>query len=210
MYMELSEAILSRVSVRKWQDRKVEREKIVKVLEAARRAPSWGNLQPWRFIVIEEEKIIKNLAEASYGQRAVATAPVIIVCAGEAGDFSREKQRKSAKELIAVGAMDIKMEQLEKFLDKVSFDGVSEEVKTFRTREQIIIATAYMTLAAVDQGLGSLWIGGFEANKVHQDLNLPPNMIVHCMLALGYPGENPPPRPRKSLEEIAFFGGYKT
>jgi nitroreductase len=206
--MELSDAILSRVSVRKWESRKVEREKIVKVLEAARRAPSWGNLQPWRFIVVEDEEAIAKLAKASGGQRAVATAPVVIVCAGEFGDFSREKQRKSAGELIAVGAMDIKMEQLEKFLDRVSFDGVSDEVKTFRTREQIIIATAYMTLAAVDQGLGSLWIGGFDANKVHQDFNLPSKMIVHCMLALGYPGETPPPRPRRSLPEIAFFGGY--
>jgi len=206
--MELSDAILSRVSVRKWQDKKVEREKIIKVLEAARRAPSWGNLQPWRFIVMEDEETIAKLAKASGGQRAVAAAPVIIICAGEFGDFSRGKQRKSAEELIAVGAMDIKMEQLEKFLDKVSFDAVSEEVKTFRTREQIIIATAYMTLAVIDQGLGSLWIGGFDANKVHQDLNLPPKMIVHCMLALGYPGENPLPRPRRPLSEIAFFGGY--
>ena len=206
--MELNEVIVSRVSVRKWQDRNVEREKIINVLEAARRAPSWGNLQPWRFIVIEARESIDKLAKASYRQQAIATAPVVIVCAGEFGDFSKEKELRSTKELLAAGALDIKAEQLEMFLSKISMDAAGDEVKKFRTREQIIIATAYMTLAAVDQGLGTCWIGGFDAEKVHQYFNLPRETIVHCLLALGYPAETPSPRPRKSLAEIAFFGGY--
>jgi nitroreductase len=206
--MELSDVIISRVSVRKWQDKKVEREKIIKVLEAARRAPSWGNLQPWRFIVIEDAESIVKLAKASWGQRVVATAPVVIICSGDFGDFSKEKELKSRKELIAIGAIDLKVEEVERILSKVSIGAAGDEVKKTRTREQIIIATAYMTLAAVDQGLGSCWIGGFDARQVHQYFNLPPKMVVHCLLALGYPAENPSPRPRKSLAEIAFFGGY--
>ena len=115
---------------------------------------------------------------------------------------------RSVKELIATGPIEIKDEELETLLKQSAARVASEEAMKFRTREQITIATAYMTLAAVDQGLGTCWIGGFDAEAVQRDFRLPPQIIVHAMLALGYPGESPLPRPRKTLEEITFFGGY--
>ncbi|MFX0202795.1 MAG: nitroreductase family protein [Candidatus Hodarchaeota archaeon] len=206
--MEFREVVLKRVSIRKWKKKKVEKEKLINILEAARRAPSWSNTQPWRLIVIEEEESIKKLAEASGGQPVVEGAPVVIICAGEFGAFSRKQMMRSAKELIATGAIEVKEEELEMLLEQSAVRVAGEEAMKFRTREQITIATAYMTLAAVDQGLGTCWIGGFDAEAVQRDFRLPPQIIVHAMLALGYPGESPLPRPRKPLEEITFFGGY--
>jgi len=52
--MDVSQAILKRASIRKWKSTPVEREKIERVLEAGGRAPSWGNTQPWRFIVVKD------------------------------------------------------------------------------------------------------------------------------------------------------------
>jgi nitroreductase len=52
--MEVFEAILKRRSIRKYLDKPIEKEKIIKILEAARWAPSGGNRQPWRFIIVKK------------------------------------------------------------------------------------------------------------------------------------------------------------
>ena len=61
--MNLEQMIVKRVSIRKWQDKPVEKEKIEKLLDAARRSPSWGNVQPWRFLVIQDKAKIEKMGE---------------------------------------------------------------------------------------------------------------------------------------------------
>ncbi len=77
--MELWEAIKKRRSIRSFQDRDVEEEKILKMIEAATWAPSAGNVQPWEFVVVRNPEIRKKLAEAAYNQRFIEKAPVDIV-----------------------------------------------------------------------------------------------------------------------------------
>lgn len=73
--------IKARRSVRKYQDRPVEEEKIAICLEAARLAPSWKNLQCWRFIVVRDKEMIAKIAK---GINSWATAaPVLIVACGD-------------------------------------------------------------------------------------------------------------------------------
>ena len=55
--MDIFEAIETRRSIRKYRDTPVEHEKIVKVLDAARLAPSWKNFQCWRFLVLTDPDI---------------------------------------------------------------------------------------------------------------------------------------------------------
>lgn len=76
--MELYEAIRSRYSVRAYEDRPVEQEKLDRILEAARLAPSGGNRQPWKFVVAREAALRKKLAAACNDQAFVAEAPVVI------------------------------------------------------------------------------------------------------------------------------------
>jgi len=84
--MDLFEAIRERRSVRSYQDRPVEDEKLNQVLEAARLAPSAGNRQEWRFVVVRDAGLRARLMEAARGQQFVGDAPVVIVaCAPEHG-----------------------------------------------------------------------------------------------------------------------------
>ncbi|MBN1386643.1 nitroreductase family protein [Candidatus Woesearchaeota archaeon] len=78
----LIELIKTRRSIRKYQDRMVEWDKIVEVLDAGRYAPSAGNLQNWKFIVVTDEGSRKALAEASMQQYWMEQAPVHIVVCG--------------------------------------------------------------------------------------------------------------------------------
>lgn len=73
------EAIKKRKSIRKFQDRKVEPEKIEEMLRAAMQAPSGMKALPWEFIVVDDPQIIEKLKNFSMGAHAAATAPLLII-----------------------------------------------------------------------------------------------------------------------------------
>lgn len=78
--MDVMEAIRKRCSVRNYLCRAVEKEKLTKILEAARLAPSASNRQEWRFIVVQDKDTRKRLAQAAKNQAFVGEAPVVIAC----------------------------------------------------------------------------------------------------------------------------------
>ena len=73
------ESIFHRISVRKYEDRPVEQEKIEKILRAGMQAPSAMNQQPWEFYVVTDRDKISQLAESSPYSKSAAGAPVVIV-----------------------------------------------------------------------------------------------------------------------------------
>jgi len=77
--MEFRDVIKARRSVRAFQDRPVEEEKLATVLEAARVAPSAGNLQAYEIRVVRDAGVRKKLARAALRQHFVAQAPVVLV-----------------------------------------------------------------------------------------------------------------------------------
>ena len=73
------EEIFKRISVRKYEDKAVEKDKIEKILRAAMAAPSAGNQQPWEFYVVTDKEKIKALSECSPYSGCAANAPVVLV-----------------------------------------------------------------------------------------------------------------------------------
>jgi len=73
------QAIFDRRSIRKYEDRPVEKEKIEKLLRAAMQAPSAANQQPWEFLVIEDKEVLNKLAQTSPYSKMVASSAVTIV-----------------------------------------------------------------------------------------------------------------------------------
>ncbi len=71
--------IFSRVSIRKYQDRPVEKEKTMAILRAAMQAPSAANQQPWEFYVVTNKEILKKLSEVSPYAGMTKDAPAAIV-----------------------------------------------------------------------------------------------------------------------------------
>ena len=78
--MDVMEAIRKRYSARSYQNRPVETEKVDKILEAARLAPSASNRQEWRFVVVRDKGIRQHLMKAAKNQPFVGEAPVVIAC----------------------------------------------------------------------------------------------------------------------------------
>ena len=166
--MDVQEAIRKRYAVRSYQDRPVEEEKLLAVLEAARLAPSGSNRQPWRFVVVRDSGIRRQLSAACHGQAFVAQAPVVIAATGLTPDRMMSCD-------IAGDAVDL------------------------------AIAIDHMTLAAVELGLGTCWVGAFEQDKVRSVLGIPATAKVVEVLTLGYPADKPRAKSRKPLEQIVCW-----
>jgi nitroreductase len=186
--MDTLEAIKTRRSVRKFSDKPVEQDKLMAVLDAARMAPSWANMQGWRFVVVTDQEVKSRISELSFvegyfaprgyknnpAQKALAEAPVVIVaCADplQSGDLHGQQYY-----LADVG-----------------------------------IATENLMLAAHALGLGSVFVGVFDEEALGDLLDIPPEIRIVGLFPLGYPLQEPKSGPpRKPLEEIAFFGKWKS
>ncbi|RJS80176.1 nitroreductase family protein [Candidatus Bathyarchaeota archaeon] len=86
--MDVLEAIKNRRSIRAFKNEDISSETVEKLIDAARWAPSAGNIQPWEFIIVKNSEVKRRLAEAALNQKFVEKAPVVIVvCADENRSF---------------------------------------------------------------------------------------------------------------------------
>ncbi|MGE1061271.1 nitroreductase family protein [Megasphaera paucivorans] len=172
--------IENRRSIRKYQNRIVEKEKIIKILESARLAPSGSNTQPWRFIIVESEETKKKLAQVDHNQKWMLEAPVYIVCTAD----------------IRCRISDSR---------PLYIDETSPEVELKQCIRDTSIAIEHILLEAENQGLAACWTGWFEQKDVRPILGIPNDIYVCGIVTLGYGNETPSPRPRKSLDEIIKY-----
>jgi len=73
----------------------------------------------------------------------------------------------------------------------------------------LAIAIDHMTLAAVEEGLGTCWIGAFYQEEVKRILSIPQNYKVAALLPLGYPGDVSGPKIRKDLEKLVCYETFE-
>ena len=73
----------------------------------------------------------------------------------------------------------------------------------------LAIAIDHMTLAAMDEGLGTCWIGAFAQKEVKKLLGVPEKLSITSLLTLGFPGEAGRPKNRKGMEQIVCYDTYK-
>jgi nitroreductase len=85
--MTVMDAIKVRRSIRAYQDRPVEKEKLLNVLEAGRLAPSARNMQDWKFIVVRDGEKRQLLSVAAKNQSFVAQAPIVIAACGTETEY---------------------------------------------------------------------------------------------------------------------------
>ena len=181
--MDIIEAINNRRSIRRYKPDPVDEKTIEVVLEAARRAPSWGNSQCWHFVVVRDKAIKEELGNTLFGVTdrpnsvvlALKQAPAaIVVCAelGKSGTFYRVPRQYAT--------------------DKGEYWYMFDAA----------LAMENLCLAACSLGLGTVIVGAFDAKQAAEAIKLPDGVVVVALTPLGYPDEAPAPRPRKELAEI--------
>jgi len=157
--MDLIDIISGRVSIRNYTGREVEDEKINKILEAARLAPSACNKQPWRFVVVKDKENVKSFFREGLGgivsNKWASTAPVFIVACAELD--------------LMVHKLGAALKSLDWYLIDMG------------------IAVEHMVLQATELGLGTCWIGWFNENRIKKLLDIPKKIKVVSVITLGYP-----------------------
>lgn len=98
--MEFQKLIKERRSIRAYQKREIEKEKLDQILEAARSAPSAGNLQAYKICMVKEKQAKEKIAEAA-NQDFIATAPVILVFLQDP-DQSGQRFRERGEKLYSI------------------------------------------------------------------------------------------------------------
>jgi len=174
--------IFERHSVRRFDPRAVEREKLLACVEAARLAPSAENAQPCRFIILDDSEIKKSFGEAAFSgvyraTRWALNAPAIAVIAVE--------------KTLTAGHLGPWIQGTPYYFIDVG------------------IAGEHFILQAQALGLGTCWIGWFDSRKARKFLKLPKGMTVAQLIAAGYPSSHGKARERrrKPIEEIIRWNG---
>jgi len=91
--MDVLEAIKGRRSVRKFSQKAIPKEIILKILDAARYAPSAGNLQDWKFIVVRGREKIKEIAGIALNQRWLENASFLVIACSDLREISKYGER---------------------------------------------------------------------------------------------------------------------
>ena len=208
----LLEEIKKRKSVRSYSEEKISDETLNEILEAGRLAPSWVNVQPWKFIVIRDEKTKELLYKASGEQKQVLGANVIIACVADMEAW----EKKNFGAVLEKGGKNQMVQDyiLNSPVLNPSLLG-NVEVLT-RTIEQLTYAVAYMSLQAEKSGVGCCIIGALANEMTKGDenvikelkerLNLNDKQILLTLLTLGY--EKTPKETnkiRKEPAEVIFY-----
>ena len=168
-----------RRSIRRFLPTPVEPEKLRACLEAARIAPSAHNVQPWRFIVVDDPGLKDRLATAAFsgiysGSKFAARAPVLLVLLARPG-----------KATVRLGSL---------------IQGVPYYLL------DIGIAGEHVVLQAEELGLATCWMGWFDYRKARKVLDIPRMFKLVAMMPLGYAEKRPQREPpRRAYEGIVSF-----
>jgi nitroreductase len=177
----LLDLILNRQSDRKYSDREIEQEKIDRIIEAGRMAPSACNAQPWKFIVVNNPDLRNKVAEAASAKLIgmnsfVGQAPILIVIVRESPNMS-------------------------------SRVGATIKNKDYSLID-IGIATENICLQAEAEGLGSCIIGWFDEKILRKLLSIPISKRVELIITLGYSLSDQREKRRKPAGETVSYNKY--
>ena len=186
--------IKSRKSVRNYSGKHIPDGDLRTILEAGRLAPSWMNVQSWKFILVKSEEHKSMLSELSLGQQHVKNADALIVCVADTQAWDE------------AGISKIQNPALNPVLQ-------GENGLLIRTMEQLIYPISYMMLTAESLGISSCIIGaigneitGFNQDlykKVKKELNINDKQILSTIITLGYETEpTETTKMRKSFDEV--------
>ena len=196
--MDFQDISRMRVTVRKYDQRPVEREKVEKILEAGRWAPTAVDLQPQRILVLDTPEALDKVRKfCTFGYDKTYA------------ELAKESDTPDHRHNVYYyGATLV-------FLicyDTTACWRHSQNGQSSGSTDATIVTT-HMMLEAASLGLGSAWISYFDHDKARELLNIPEDYAINGMLYVGYPAADFKPNPklsgkRKSLRKTCFDGAW--
>jgi nitroreductase len=181
------ETILNHKSIRKYQDKKIEKEILNKILEAGTRASTTGNMQVYSIIVTTSEKIKDDLWMAHFKQDMVKQAPVILTFCADFNRFNKWCNQRNAN------------------------PGYDNFLSFYTATIDALLVAQNVSIAAESFGLGICYLGTttYMAESIIKILDLPKGVIPVTTVVLGYPDENPGLTDRLPVSGVIHYEKYK-
>lgn len=211
---EFSELIKTRRSIRKFQDKPVPEDLLMKALELATWAPNGGNKQVWRFLIVTNRELIQKMGAAVKSKtELIASWPE----ANQFGETLAKWRRTSDFFRGAPVCIAVLMGKYSSVADQIlrargETDPIAREIRSCRetgksSLQSAAAAITYICLFLHYFGLGTTWMAGpLQAKKeIEQLLNVPPEWDFVGLIPVGYAAEAPEAPPRKPIKEVIQF-----
>lgn len=198
--MNVTDAIHTRRSIRRYLDRPVPPTLIDQLLEAATWAPSAHNRQPWRFVVIQTASVKAQLADR-LGERLKVDRlrdgdPLEAI----ERDVQRSRDRITAAPIVIVACLSL-----------IDLDRYPDERRSALEKimaiQSVANAVQNVLLTAHDLGLGACWLCAplFAPDVVQDVLNLPPDWDAQALITLGYPADTGKSKGRADFKDKTIY-----
>ncbi len=204
---DIWEAMFTQRAIRYWVDKPVPRELLAKVVAAAAKAPSGSNLQPWIFVVIDDDQKRQEIGKALRSIFDAAEPLQQLIASGEQSDDKTER-------LMLKGARAF-FTQLEKAPAMIipclyGLSSPTQDPTSLLAGSSIYLAVQNLLLAARALGLGTVMTtahGMLDAD-LRRILNIPDEATPVALIPIGYPQANFGPTTRKGLDEILRWNAW--
>lgn len=200
-YQSLLELIQKRRSIRRFKQRPVPRQAIEKLIEAARWAPSAGNHQNFRFLLVDRVATLEALVDAV--QQEIKRVRELV------REDYREQVAHYTQSFLHFSKAPLLMVPIHRqgpnLLNALCRQEIMEEKDTCGD-SCCSVSAAIMTLllAAHSLGLGACWMTGplIARQSMSQILGVPPGWAISALIPMGYPDESPPAPGRRTTAQL--------
>ena len=188
-FMKFEELLKYRRSVRNFQDRPVPVELVEMLIKQSTLAPSAGNDQPWKFVIINNKGMLKRISDESKKN-------IIARIAENANDYAVRYEKLLHKESFNV------------FYNAPCLVLILGFPHLKNMYVDCALAACYLMMAATDRGLGTCWVNlgaDIRDEQMLKELGIPKDCRIIAPIILGYPVEIPPPPKRKEPDIVKII-----
>lgn len=184
--MDTMKTLMEHRSIRNFKNTPIENDTLDKIMKAAMRAPTTGNMQLYSIIVTKDEKMKKQLLGLHFNQKMVLEAPVMLTFCADIRRFSKWCTQRQAEPCY------------DNFLWFVN------------AAIDATLAAQNAVIAAESFGLGTCYLGTvtYNAGKIIEVLQCPEYVVPVVCIVLGYPAVSPPLTDRLPLEAVVHLEKY--
>lgn len=197
--LSMTESIETRHSIRRYRPDPVPVEDLREIIRLARLAPSAWNLQPWRFHVVTDPAVKKQIEEAADNQYQVVSAPAVIIVCSDMEDTLDHFEE------VLPDTMSPERKQREIGTVERTFRPKSVEWRANYGLSQTNIALGFLLLAARGMGYSTVPMLGFDRGRVREVLGLPEHVKFAAMVPIGIADEEGYPHFRHDVDRITKF-----
>lgn len=184
---------------------KIPEGEMLAILEEATLAPSGNNLQPWRFLVVNDPEQKQKLLPIAFNQQQVVDASAVIVVLGDKNAFEESNRDDICQKAVEAGYMSEETKNGMLKMMKGFYGAASEQSLKESLLIDASLASMQLMLVAKARGYDTVPMLGFNAEELRKTFKIPDHLIIALMLPIGKAAQPGHPTIRLNAKEVTYF-----